>query len=87
MKRLGLKRGKRGLNQFLDDTYAITDVSPIGQPLAPEEVRPKYRNTVDLCMRDTLDITIKNGSGVSNDDKMKIWDRMKTRFQFPKCAT
>jgi hypothetical protein len=60
-----LKRGERGLNQFPDDTYAITDVSPIGQPLAPEEALPKYRNTVGFCVRDILDITIKNWSGVS----------------------
>jgi len=48
-KRLGLKRGERGLNQFPDDTYAITDVSPTGQPLAPEEDLPKYRNAIGLC--------------------------------------
>jgi hypothetical protein len=71
-KRLGLKQGERGLNQFLDDTYAITDVSPIGQPLALKEALPKYRNTIGFCVRDTLDITIKNWSSVSNDDKMKI---------------
>ena len=79
-KRLGLKRGERGLNQFLDDTYAITDVSPIGQPLALEEALPKYRNAICFCVRDFLDITIKNLSGVSNNDKMKIWDKIKTRF-------
>jgi hypothetical protein len=59
-KRLGLKRGERGLNQFLDDTYAITDVSPIGQPLALEEALHKYWNAIGLCVRDILDITIKN---------------------------
>jgi hypothetical protein len=59
-KRLGLKQSERGLNQFLDDTYAITNVSPIGQPLAPEEALPKYRNTVGCCVRDIVDITIKN---------------------------
>jgi len=83
-KRLGLKRGEGGLNQFLDDTYAITDVSPIGQPLAPEEALPKYRNAISSCVRDFLDITIKSWSGVSNNDKMKIWDKIKTRFQFPR---
>jgi hypothetical protein len=82
-KRLGLKQGERGLNQFLDDTYVIIDVSPIGQPLAPEEALPKYRNAVSFCVRDILDITIKNWFGVSDDDKTKIWDKMKTRFQFP----
>jgi len=54
-------------------THAITDVSPIRQPLAPEEALPKYRNTIGFCVRDILDITIK-----------KIWDTMKTRFQFPR---
>ena len=83
-KRLGLKRGKRGLNQFPDEIYAITDVSPTRQPLAPEEALPKYRNTIGFCVRDFLDITIKNWSCVSNNDKMKIWDKIKTRFQFPR---
>jgi len=83
-KWLGLKRGERGLNQFPDDTYAITDVSPIGQPLALEEALPKYRNAIGFCVRDILDITIKNWFGVCDDDKMKIWDKMKTRFQFPR---
>jgi len=83
-KWLGLKRGERGLNQFPDDTYAITDVSPTGQPLALEEPLPKYRNIIGFCVRDFLDITIKNWSGVSNNDKMKISDKIKTRFQFPR---
>jgi len=82
-KRLGLKRGERGLNQFLDDTYAIIDVSPTGQPLAPEEALPKYRNAIGFCVRDFLDITFKNWIGVSNNHKIKIWDKIKTRFQFP----
>jgi hypothetical protein len=72
------------LNKFLDDTYAIIDVSPIGQPLAPEEALPNYRNAVGFYVRDILDITIKNWSGVSDNDKIKIWDKMKTRFQFPR---
>ena len=81
-KRQGLKRGERGLNQFPDDTYATTDVSPTGQPLAPEEALPKYRNAIDFCVRDFLDITVKNWAGVSNNYKIKIWDKIKTRFQF-----
>jgi hypothetical protein len=83
-KRQGLKRGERGLNQFPDDTYAITDVSPTGQPLAPEEALPKYRNAIGFCVRDFLDITVKNWAGVSNNHKIKIWDKIKTRFQFPR---
>jgi hypothetical protein len=52
----------------------------IGQPLALEEALPKYRNAIGFCVRDILEITIKNWSGVSDDDKTKIWDKMKTRF-------
>jgi len=70
------------LNQFPDDTYAITDVSPTRQPLAPEEALPKYKNTIGFCVRDFLDITVKNWSGVSNNHKIKIWDKIKTMFQF-----
>jgi len=72
------------LKQFPDDTYAITDVSPTGQPLAPEEALPKYRNAIGFCVRDFLDITVKNWSGVSNNHKIKIWNKIKTRFQFPR---
>jgi len=72
------------LNQFPDDTYAITDVSTTRQPLAPEEVLPKYRNTISFYTMDFLDITIKNWSNVSNNGKIKIWDKIKTRFQFPR---
>jgi len=67
---------------FPDYTYAIRDVSPTGQPLAPEEALPKYRNAIGFCVRDFLDITIKNWFGVSNNHKIKIWDKIKTRFQF-----
>ena len=81
-KRLGLKQGERGLNQFPDDTYAVTDVSPTGQALAPEEALPKYRNAIGFCVRDFLDI--KNWSSVSNNHKIKIWDKIKTRFKFPR---
>ena len=63
---------------------AITDVSPIGQPLAPEEALPKYRNAIGFCVRDFLDITVKNWAGVSNNHKIKILDKIKTRFQFPR---
>ena len=72
------------MNQFPDDTYAITDVSPTGQPLALEEALPKYRNTIGFCVRDFLDITVKNWAGVSNNHKIKIWNKIKTRFQFPR---
>jgi len=83
-KRLGLKWGQIGLNQFPDDTYAITEVSPTGQPLALEEALPKNKNVIGFCVRDFLDITIKNWSSVSNNHKIKIWDKIKTRFQFPR---
>ena len=83
-KQLGLKWGERGLNQFLDDTYAITDVRLIWQPLAPVEALPKYQNATSFCVRDILNITFKNWSRVSDDDKMKFWDKMKMRFQFPR---
>jgi len=58
-------------------------VSPIRQPLAPEEALPTYQDTVGFWVRDILDIIIKNWFGVSNDDKTKIWDKMKMRFQIP----
>ena len=29
-------------------------------------------------------MTIKNWSDLSNNDKMKVWNKIKTRFQFPR---
>jgi hypothetical protein len=52
-------RGDTGLNKFPDKTYKITDVSPNGQPLAPEEALPKFRNALGFLVRDNLDITIR----------------------------
>jgi hypothetical protein len=53
------KRGDRGLNKFPDKTYKISYVSPKGQPLAPEEALPKFRNALGFLVRDNLDITIR----------------------------
>jgi hypothetical protein len=34
-------------------------MSPKGQPLAPEEELPKFRNALEFLVRDNLDITIR----------------------------
>jgi len=52
------KRGDRGLNLFLKVTFRITDVSPTGQPLAPPEALPKWRNALGFLVRDHLDIRV-----------------------------
>ena len=83
-KRSGGKRGERGLNKFPDDIYAILEVSPTGQPTAPLEALSKYRNAIGFCVRDMLDVTNKTWAIVSDDDKTRIWEKMKTRFQFPR---
>jgi hypothetical protein len=54
----GRKRADRGLNKFPDKTYKISDVSPKGQPLTPEEALPKFWNALGFLVRDNLDITI-----------------------------
>jgi hypothetical protein len=41
-KQSNWKTGGKGLNKFPDKTYKISDVSPKGQPLAPEEILPKF---------------------------------------------
>jgi hypothetical protein len=53
------KQGDRGLNRWPDDTYRISEVSPKRQPLAPEEVLPKFQNTLGFLVRDNLDITVR----------------------------
>jgi len=54
-----MKQGERGLNQFLKVTYRVTDVSATGQPLAPKETLPKWRNTLGFLVRDHPDITVR----------------------------
>ena len=76
-------RGDRGLNKFPDKTYKITDVSPNGQPLAPEEALPKFRNALGFLVRDNLDITIRQWRDVSDDVKNQMWNKLVTRFVLP----
>jgi hypothetical protein len=54
------KRGDRGLNKFPNKTYKISNVSPKGQPLAPEEALPKFQNALGFLVRDNLNITIRH---------------------------
>jgi len=77
-------RGDRGLNKFPDKTYKIADVSPNGQPLAPEEALPKFRNALGFLVRDNLDITIRQWRDVSDDVKNQMWNKLITRFVLPR---
>jgi hypothetical protein len=78
------KRGDRGLNKFPDKTYKISDVSPKGQPLAPEEALPMFQNAVGFLVWDNLDITIRHWKDVSVDVKNQIWNKLLTRFVLPR---
>jgi hypothetical protein len=59
-------------------------VSPKGHPLAPKEALPKFRNALGYLVRDNLDITVRQWKDVADDDKKKIWDKLVTRFIFPR---
>ena len=83
-KRKGVKRGDRGLNRFPDDIYVISALGPNGQPIAPEEALPKYRNAIGFLVRDNLDVTIKRWSSVPNERKTTIWTKLMKKFKFPK---
>jgi hypothetical protein len=78
------KIGDRGLNMFPDKTYKISDVSPKGQPLAPEEALPKFQNALGFLVRDNLDITIRHWKDVLVDVKNQIWNKLLTRFVLPR---
>ena len=78
------KRGDRGLNKFPDKTYNISDVSPKGQPLAPEEALPKFRNALWFLVRDNLVIIIRHWKDVTVDFKNQIWNKLLTRFVLPR---
>jgi hypothetical protein len=77
------KRGERGLNQFPKVTYRVTDVSATGQPLAPAETLPKWRNTLGFLVRDHLDITVREWKNVDNNEITRMWNRLLTRFVLP----
>jgi hypothetical protein len=77
------KRGDRGPNKFPDKTYKISDVSSKGQPLAPEEALPKFRNALGFLVRDNLDITIRHWKDVSVNVKNQIWNKLLMRFVLP----
>ena len=77
------KLGDRGLNQFPKVTFRITDVSPTGQPLAPLEVLPKWRNALGFLVRDHLDITVTEWANVDQNEITRMWDKLLTRFVLP----
>jgi hypothetical protein len=83
-KKSDRNRGDRGLNKFPDKTYKIADVSPNGQPLAPEEALPKFWNALGFLVRDNLDITIRQWRDVSDDVKNQMWNKLITRFVLPR---
>jgi hypothetical protein len=58
-------------------------VSLNGQPLAPEEALPKFRNALGFLVRYNLDITIRQWRDVSDDVKNQMWNKLITRFVFP----
>ena len=77
------KRGDRGLNQFPKVTFRITDVSPTGQPLAPPEALPKWRNALGFLVRDHLDITVREWAKVDQNEIKRMWNKLLTRFVLP----
>ena len=76
-------RGDRGTNKWPANTYRVTELNARGQPIAPKEVPPKFRNAIGFLVRDKLDITISKWKDVSDDTKKDIWDTLCTRFIFP----
>jgi hypothetical protein len=58
-------------------------VSPKGQPLAPKEALPKFRNALGFLVRDNFDITIRHWKDVSVVVKNQIWNNLLTRFVLP----
>jgi len=77
------KRGERGLNQFPEVTFRITNVSVTGQPLAPLEALPKWCNALGFLVRDHLDITVREWAKVDQNEIRRIWDKLLTRFVLP----
>jgi hypothetical protein len=59
-------------------------VSPKGPPLAPEEALPKFWNALGFLVRDNLNIIVRQWKDVSDVDKKKIWDKLVTKFIFPR---
>jgi len=77
------KRGERGLNQFPKVTFRVTDVSVIGQPLAPPEALPKWHNALKFLVRDHLDIIVREWEKVDQNEITRMWDKLLMRFVLP----
>ena len=64
-------------------TFRITDVSPTGQPGAPPEALPKWRNALGFLVRDHLDITIREWAKVDQNEIKRMWNKLLTMFVLP----
>ena len=71
------------MNQFPKVTNRVTDVSAIGQPLAPEETLHKWRNTLGFLVRGHLDIIVREWKNVDQNEITRMWNRLLTRFVLP----
>jgi len=58
-------------------------MSVIGQPLAPPEALPKWRNALGFLVRDHLDITVMEWAKVDQNEITIMWDKPLTRFVLP----
>ena len=63
--------------------FRITDVSAIGQHLAPPEALPKWRNVLGFLVRDHLDITVTEWAKVDQNEIKRMWDKLLIRFVLP----
>jgi len=77
------KRGERGLNQFPKVTFRVIDVSATGQPLAPLEALPKWRNALRFLVTDHLDITVREWAKVDQYEITRMCEKQLTRFVLP----
>ena len=58
-------------------------MSAIGQPLAPLEALPKWRNALGFLVRDHLDITVREWAKVDQNKIKRMWDKLLIRFVLP----
>jgi len=54
-----------------------------GQPLAPLEALPKWRNVLGFLVRDHLDIKVREWAKVDQDEIRRMWNKLLTRFVLP----
>jgi hypothetical protein len=87
-----MKKSKRGRAQLIvgDVMYRITEVSELGQPVAPKKVKDKFVSQCRAIVRDNVPIKYREWKGkpsnpymVLDSVKDQLWNDVLKHFSLP----